>query len=114
MSGVIAMIEMIINREGFAERVLNAEAPVLVDFRAEWCGPCRTMSPLLDRLAERHPEVRMVRVNVDALPELAERYRVSSIPTQMLFRDGRMAASSVGMRSLEELERMIGKANVQQ
>ena len=101
------MSEMAINQENFADEVLNAKMPVLVDFWAEWCGPCRMMSPVLDRLAEKHPGVRVVKVNVDEQPELAARFQVTAIPTLVLFRDGQAAASSVGVRPLAELERML-------
>lgn len=107
MHGVIAMSGLEINQENFVDEVLNAKMPVLVDFWAEWCGPCRMMSPVLDQLAERHPEVRVGKVNVDEQPELAAQFQVTSIPTLVLFRDGRPAASSVGVRLLEELERML-------
>ena len=107
MHGVIAMSGLEINQENFVDEVLNAKMPVLVDFWAEWCGPCRMMSPVLDQLAERHPEVRVGKVNVDEQPELAAQFQVASIPTLVLFRDGRPAASSVGVRLLEELERML-------
>lgn len=107
MHGVIAMSGMAINQENFADEVLNAKKPVLVDFWAEWCGPCRMMAPVLDQLAERHPDVRVVKVNVDEQPELAARFQVTGIPTLVLFRDGQKVASSVGVRPLDELERML-------
>ena len=99
-----------IDQGNFERDVLESGGTVLVDFWADWCGPCRMMSPILDQLAGRHPEVRVGKVNVDEQPELARRFQVMSIPTLVLFRDGRQLASAVGVRPLEELERMLANA----
>ncbi len=101
------MSVMTVNQENFSNEVLEAKTPVLVDFWASWCGPCRMMSPILDQLAQKHPELRVGKVNVDEQPELATRFQVMSIPMLVLFRDGEAVASAVGVRPLEELERVL-------
>ena len=93
----------------FEEEVLQSEKPVIVDFWAEWCGPCHAVSPVLDRIAEeRVNEVKLVKVNIDEEQELAQRYGVASIPTIILFKDGEPAAAAVGAQPKGSLERSLG------
>jgi thioredoxin 1 len=80
----------------FDERVLKCDKPVLVDFYAEWCGPCRQLTPRLEEFAQEHPEVRVVKVNVDNSPELARRYGVKAMPTLLVIRDGKVAKKRMG------------------
>jgi thioredoxin 1 len=74
----------------FEERVLKSDKPVLVDFYAEWCGPCKQLTPLLEEFASEHPEIRVVKVNVDDNPELTRRYGIRAMPTLMVIRDGKV------------------------
>ena len=86
--------------------MLESETPVIVDFWAEWCGPCHAVAPVLDRIVEeRDGEVKLVKVNIDEERELAERYGIVSIPTMVLFRDGEPAAAAVGAQPKGALER---------
>jgi thioredoxin 1 len=100
-----------VNTEQFSSEVLESEKPVIVDFWAEWCGPCRAVSPVLDEIAaEREGELRLVKVNIDEEPELAQRYGVMSIPTILLFKDGEPAAGAIGAQPKRMLERSLGLA----
>ena len=95
----------------FEQEVLTSDKPVIVDFWAEWCGPCRAVSPVLDEIAaEREGELRLVKVNIDEEPELAQRYGVMSIPTILLFKDGEPAAGAIGAQPKRMLERSLGLA----
>jgi len=93
----------------FDAEVLESEQPVIVDFWAEWCGPCHAVAPVLDQIAEeRAAELRLVKVNIDEEPELAQRYGVMSIPTIMLFREGSPSAAAVGAQPKRMLEKSLG------
>ena len=93
----------------FEEEVLKSEKPVLVDFWAEWCGPCHAVAPVLDRIAaERETELKLVKVNIDTEHELQQRYGVASIPTMILFKDGEPAAAVIGAQPKGAIERALG------
>jgi thioredoxin 1 len=95
----------------FEQEVLKSETPVIVDFWAEWCGPCHRVAPLLDQIVqERNGEVALVKVNIDEEQGLAQRYGVMSIPTMILFRDGEPAAAAVGALPKTALEGKLGLA----
>ncbi len=86
-----------INKDNFIKEVLNSEKPVLVDFWASWCGPCRMLSPVVDKIADEHPEIKVCKVNVDEEESLAEKFNVMSIPTLLVFKNGTLAKQSVGV-----------------
>jgi len=91
--------------------VLRSDKPVIVDFWAEWCGPCHAVAPVLDRIVEeRSGEVRLVKLNIDEQQEIAQRYGIASIPTMILFRDGEPAAAAIGAQPKGSLERSLGLA----
>jgi len=92
----------------FQTEVLESEKPVIVDFWAEWCGPCHAVAPVLDRIAAERPELTLVKVNIDEEQELARRYGVVSIPTIVLFKDGQPSAAAIGAQPKPMLERSLG------
>jgi thioredoxin 1 len=95
----------------FDTEVLGSETPVIVDFWAEWCGPCRAVSPILEQIAEeRADELRVVKVNIDEEPELQQRYGILSIPTIVLFKGGEPAAAAIGAQPKRMLEQSLGLA----
>ena len=101
------MSMMNLNDANFEEKVIKSESPVLVDFWAAWCGPCTMLSPIVEQLAEEHPEIAFGKVNVDEAPELAMQFQVSAIPTLVLFKDGKAVDVSVGVKSKDDLEEFI-------
>lgn len=95
--------------ETFTESVLSNSKPVLVDFWAEWCGPCRKLSPILDEWAkELDGKVELVKVDVDANPETAAKYGITSIPSVLLFKEGDVVAVSLGAKPKQALEKEFG------
>jgi thioredoxin 1 len=93
----------------FDEQVLQSDKAVLVDFWAEWCGPCHAVAPVLDKIVEEHgDELRLVKVNIDEEQALATRYGVMSIPTMILFKDGEPTAAVIGAQPKNAIERALG------
>jgi thioredoxin 1 len=93
----------------FDQEVLSSDKPVIVDFWAEWCGPCHAVSPILDKIAaERSGELKLVKVNIDEEQGLAERYGIASIPTIVLFKDGEPAAAAIGAQPKGAIEKQLG------
>jgi thioredoxin 1 len=93
----------------FDEQVLQSDKAVLVDFWAEWCGPCHAVAPVLDKIIEEHrDELRLVKVNIDEEQGLATRYGVMSIPTMILFKDGEPTAAVIGAQPKSAIERALG------
>jgi thioredoxin 1 len=98
-----------VTEQSFEQEVLQSDTPVLVDFWAEWCGPCHAVSPILDRIVdERGGELKLVKVNIDEEQGLAMRYGVQSIPTMILFKGGEPAAAAIGAQPKPALERALG------
>ncbi len=95
------------NDANFHQLVLRSDVPVLVDFYADWCGPCQRLSPLLEELARETPNVKVVKVNVDHSPRLAAQYKVDSIPNLKVFKNGAVTDQIVGLASKNELRGML-------
>ena len=102
------MAELTITQQNFEQEVLLAKEPVLVDFWATWCGPCRMLAPVIEEIANEYAgKVKVGKVNVDDERELALEYGVSSIPTVMVFQNGEVKETSVGYRPKEEIEQLL-------
>jgi len=98
-----------VSETSFEQEVLASETPVIVDFWAEWCGPCHAVAPVLDRIVEeRGGEVKLVKVNIDEEQALAQRYGIASIPTMILFKNGEPTAAAVGAQPKGAIERSLG------
>ena len=97
-----------ITAENFASEVESAQGKVLVDFWASWCGPCRMLSPSVDQVASEHTGIKVVKVNVDEQPELANKFQIMSIPTLLVFENGKLTNQSVGLVPKEQVEALLG------
>ena len=98
-----------VTEQSFEEEVLKSDKPVIVDFWAEWCGPCHAVAPVLDRIVEEsNGDIKLVKVNIDEQPALSQRFGVQSIPMMILFKNGEPAASAVGAQPKSALERALG------
>lgn len=95
--------------DNFENEVLNSDMPVLVDFYADWCGPCKMMAPVVDQIAEENDDIKVGKINVDDEQDLAAKYGVMSIPTIGFFKNGDIVEKSVGAKPKSELLKMIGK-----
>ena len=91
-----SMSVITITNENFEQEVLKSDKPVLIDFWASWCGPCRMVSPVVEEISREHPEIKVGKVNVDEQQELARKYRIMSIPSLYVFKNGEVANKTVG------------------
>jgi len=98
-----------ITNENFENEVVRSEIPVLVDFWAEWCGPCRMIAPIVHEIAEQRSDIKVCKVNVDNNPQLCNQFGIDSIPTLLLFKNGEVAAKSIGYSNKAVLESFIDK-----
>lgn len=98
----------VITKENFRAKVMESEKPVLLDFWASWCGPCRMVSPVVDEVASEHPELMIGKVNVDEQPELANAFQVMSIPTLVVMKGGKIVSQAVGVRPKADILSMVG------
>ena len=97
-----------ITKDNFQSEVLDYSGTVLIDFWADWCGPCRMLSPIVDEVAAENPAIKVGKVNVDAEQELAAQFGIMSIPTLLVFKNGQKTGESVGLIPKEQVERLIG------
>lgn len=104
------MSVIVINENNFKSEILESDRPVLIDFWASWCGPCRMLSPIVDEVAAERKDIKVCKVNVDEVPSLAEAFSVMSIPSLFLLKDGKAVASSVGVKPKSDLIAFIDGA----
>ena len=102
------MAVVTITKENFEQEVLQSAKPVLLDFWASWCGPCRMLSPVVDEVAEERTDVKVGKVNVDEQPELAGQFGVMSIPTLLVFEQGKLVRQAVGARPKASVQELLG------
>lgn len=98
-----------ITKENFENEVLKSDKPVLIDFWAPWCGPCRMVSPVVDEVADEMDNAKVGKVNVDEQPELAQAFKVMSIPTLAVVKDGKVVQTSVGVKAKKDIINMLGE-----
>ena len=97
-----------VTEQNFEAEVINGNGKILVDFYADWCGPCKMLSPILEKVSIEHPECKICKINVDESTSLAQKFGVMSIPSVMVFEGGNVTESSVGLVSKSKIEEMLG------
>ncbi len=95
--------------ENFAKEVFESDKPVLVDFWADWCGPCRMLGPVIEEVAEENPQIKVGKLNVSYYPDIAEKFGVMSIPTLIFFKDGKSVDATVGLVPKSAVEKLISR-----
>lgn len=103
------MTALKITKDNYKQEILSSDRPVLLDFWAAWCGPCRMVSPVVDMVAQENPDIKVGKVNVDEQQELAQAFGVMSIPTLVVMKDGREVNRTVGAVPKESILRLLGK-----
>jgi len=101
------MLILTVNKNNFQKEVLESDRPVLIDFWASWCGPCKSLSPIIDEISAEHPEIKVCKVNIDEEQELASRFDIMSVPTLLVIKDGKVVNQSVGLKPKNQILQML-------
>lgn len=96
-----------VNKSNFQNEVLESDRTVLLDFWASWCGPCKVFSPVIDEIAEEHPEIKVCKINIDEEQELATQFDIMSVPTLLVIKDGKVVNQSVGLKPKNQILQML-------
>jgi thioredoxin 1 len=101
------MSVLVLNSENFHKEVIESNRPVLIDFWASWCAPCRMLSPIIEEIADAHPEIKVCKVNVEEAEDLAQEFNIMSIPTMLVFKDGKVVNKAVGVKPMRQILELI-------
>lgn len=101
------MTAVVINKNNFQKEVLESNRPVLLDFWASWCGPCKSLSPIIDEIARENSEIKVCKINIDEEKDLTEQFHIMSVPTLLVIKNGKVVNQSVGLKTKSQILQML-------